>query len=281
MSTPTTQPHPTPLPLSVAIVCKDNERTIGRTLDSIHGLAAEIVAIDSGSTDRTIDLLESRSARVIRHDWLGHVRTKQLALDACAQPWVLCLDSDESLLPPLRDALTAALRSPEAADPTSRLNGFILNRKTFYRGAPLNHAWQPEPRLRLVRRGCARWGGLDPHDKLELTSGRSAPLPGDLRHDSFESFAEHLRKQWSHASTMARSLHASGVRGSRASLLVSPTGAFFKQLLLKRGFLDGLPGWLAAASAASAALTKHAVLLELSSAPSAQADPTPRQGGPS
>lgn len=272
----------TPPDLSVAIVCKDNQQTIGRTLESVRGLAAEIVAVDSGSADRTIEILESHGARVIRQAWLGHVRTKQMALEACAGGWVLCLDSDESLQPELRTSIERALRRPEAQDARSGLNGFVVNRKTHYRGRQLNHVWQPEPRLRLVRRACARWGGLDPHDKLELIQGRSEMLTGDLRHDSFATFAEHLRKQWSHASTMARSLHAVGERSSRASLLVSPPAAFLKQLVLKRGFLDGLPGWLAAASAASAALTKHAVLLELSSQePAGEQSPPPAgEGGP-
>src|SRR5690606_18481587 len=87
------KPDAATLPLSVAIVCRNNERTIGRTLESVRGMAAEIVAVDSGSTDGTIDLLEQAGARVIRSEWLGHVKTKQMALEACSQEWVLCLDS--------------------------------------------------------------------------------------------------------------------------------------------------------------------------------------------
>ncbi len=262
------------LPLSVAIVCKNNERTIGRTLDSVRGLAAEIVAVDSGSTDGTIALLEQAGARVIHSDWLGHVRTKQKALEACSQPWVLCLDSDESVLEDLAAAIRTAIgtrgagpgRATSTADGDAAAVGFRFNRQTFYKGAPLRHAWQPEYRLRLVRREAARWGGLDPHDVLELTQSAAvvATLPGTLRHDSFETFTEHLRTQWSHARTMAESLHRAGKRGSVTSLIVSPPGAFLKQIVLKRAFLDGIPGWLAAASTAAGTLMKHAMLLEMS-----------------
>ena len=77
------------------------------------------------------------------------------------------------------------------------------------------------------------------------------------------TFTEHMRKQWHHATTMAQSLHSAGVRGSYWKLATSPPGAFIKQLVLKRGFLDGYPGWLAAASTACAALIKHAALIEL------------------
>jgi glycosyltransferase involved in cell wall biosynthesis len=264
-----------PLPLSAAIVCRNNFATIGRTLDSLHNLCSEVLAIDSGSTDGTIELLESRGARVIRSDWLGHVRTKQMALEASTQPWVFCIDSDESIEPELAEAIRASLGTAPDAGP----DGYLINRRTYYNNRPLLHAWQPEHRLRLVRREAARWGGLDPHDKLELIDPRATPgllTPGAmvgarrltsacvLRHDSFPTFVDHFRTQVSHGSTMARSLHAAGKRGSLARLLISPPGAFVKQLILKRGFLDGTPGWLAASSTALGALVKHAALLELS-----------------
>ncbi len=273
-----------PLPLSIAIVCKDNAPTIGRTLESVRGLAAEIVAVDSGSTDGTIAMLEGEGARVIRSEWKGHIATKQMALDACTQAWVLALDSDESLLPPLRAAIEGVLASGDAP-----CDGYLVNRKVFYRGAPLDHAWQPERRLRLVRRGRARWTGLDPHDHLELLPaggrgerGSAPPLPhprppllaGDLRHDSIATFAAFMAKQAVHARTMAASLAAAGERGSLLRLVTSPPGALLKQLLLKQAWRDGRPGWLAAASTAAATLMKHIALVELTSGP-----PADRGGG--
>lgn len=240
-------------------MCKNSEATIGRTLESVVGLATEIVAVDSGSTDGTIGLLERHGARVIRSPWLGYVKTKQLALDACAGDWVLCLDSDESVEPDLRESIRAAMARAGS-------DGYEVNRKVYYRGRPLNYAWQPEHRLRLVRRGRAAWAGLDPHDRLELTSKpsqRTALLAGTLRHDSISTFSEFLAKQAVHARTMAESLKREGRRGSRLALVGSPIGAFLKQMVLKRAFMDGVPGWLAAASTAAATMMKHAALLEL------------------
>lgn len=249
------------MPLSVAIVCKNNEATIGRTLESVAGLASEIVALDSGSVDGTIGVLERYGARVERVEWRGHVRTKQMALEACTQAWVLSLDSDES---PEADLVREIRRVVGEND--VGVAGAYVNRAVFYRGRFLRHVWQPEWRLRLVRRGAARWGGLDPHDKLELVGGndRAVRLGGTLRHDSFSTFADHFRAQCAHSRTMAASLHAAGRRGSYARILTSPAGAFFKQLVLKRGFLDGYAGWLAASSTAAGALMKHAMLLEMS-----------------
>jgi hypothetical protein len=265
-----------PVSLSVSIVCRNNEATIGRTLASVAGLAGEVVAVDSGSTDGTIPLLERHNARVIRSAWLGHVRTKQLALEACAGDWILCLDSDESLEPDLRASVDRAIARQEPA-------GYLVNRKVYYRDRPLDYAWQPEHRLRLVRRGAAAWTGLDPHDRLELLAGptRQGSLPvlsGTLRHDSISTFSDFLAKQAGHARTMAESLHREGRRGSILALVGSPPGAFLKQIVLKRAFMDGWPGWLAAASTAAATLMKHAALLELSRGVPAGPEPpnTPR-----
>lgn len=252
--------------LSVAIVCKDNADTIGRTLTSVRTLAEEldgpleIVAVDSGSTDETIPLLEQADARIIRSDWLGYVKTKQKALEACAGDWILALDSDEAILPDLAESIRQALLSPGAR------TGFMVNRKVYYRGRPLDHAWQPEWRLRLVKRGLFRWIGLDPHDHLAPVDAeqRIARLAGDLRHDSIEGgFGEFLAKQARHAQTMARSMHAEGKRGSALKLVTSPWGAMVKQLVLKRAFLDGPPGWMAAAATATGTMMKHIALIEL------------------
>lgn len=244
----------------MAIVCKNSAGTIGRTLDSVKGLASEIVAIDSGSTDATIPMLEAVGARVIASAWLGHVKTKQKALESATQPWVLSLDSDESLEPDLAASVRAEVARNDPA-----VDGYTLNRKVYYDGRFLNYAWQPERRLRLVRSGKARWQGIDPHDQLALIDASMTPgrLTGDLRHDSFQTFEEQLRKQVGYARLMAGELVARGERGSYWRLLTSPPGAFLKQMLLKRAFMDGWAGWLAAAATAQQALMKHAITIEL------------------
>jgi hypothetical protein len=248
-----------PLPLSVAIVCKDSEPTIGRTLGSVAGLASEIVALDSGSTDGTIGVLESHGARVERVEWRGFLKTKQAALEACVHPWVLLLDSDESP----DEAMCAAIRSAIERDDAS-VGGYELNRMTWYAGRPLRHVWQPEWILRLVRREQGRHVGVDPHPHIEVTSGSVGRLAGTLRHDSFGSILEHLSRQVSYARDATEALSARGQRGSVARVLISPTGAMFKQIVLKSGWRDGWRGWVAAGSSASATLMKHLVLLERS-----------------
>lgn len=259
-----------PLPLSVSIVCCNNESTIARTVESVRSLASEIVALDSGSTDSTIKILEIAGARVIRQPWLGHVKQKQAALELCAQPWILHLDSDESLEPELQSAVRRAL---EADDPD--IAGYEMNRRVWWAGAMLNHAWQPEWRLRLVRRGSARWTGYDPHDKLEQlpsSLGRIERLMGIMRHDTIPTLAEFLRRQVSHAEIAAESYEHSGRRASYLSLITSPTGAWLKQMIVRRAWLDGWRGWAAASATATGALMKHMILLERMNRPASGHD---------
>lgn len=263
-----------PLPLSISIVCCNNEATIARTLDSVKDLAAEIVAVDSGSTDRTIEILERAGARIIHQDWLGHVRQKQFALDHCTQPWALHLDSDESVEPELAASIRAAIENPAA-------DCYELNRKVYWH-APLHHAWQPEWRIRLVRkvndtdaaRYAARWGGHDPHDAL-LPIDASEPvgrLKGDLRHDSIDTIASFLAKQAAHARVSAESLAREGKRGSVLRLVFSPVFAWSRQMFIRSAWRDGWRGWVAASCTAAATLMKHAALLEQTRARNADND---------
>ncbi|MGP1345301.1 MAG: glycosyltransferase family 2 protein [Phycisphaerales bacterium] len=284
--------------LSISIVCCNNADTIGRTLDSIAALADEIVAVDSGSTDATIELLERAGARIIHQPWLGYVRQKQFALEQCRSEWILHLDSDESLLPELRASIQHTLQShththTNASDDPSgsgeaggggggEHTAYALNRKVFYAGKLLNHAWQPEWRTRLAKRSAVRWAGEDPHDRLEpidpaATIGR---LTGDLRHDSILSIAAFLERQARHGRIAAASAHARGKRSSPLRLATAPAGAWCKQLILRSAWRDGWRGWVAASATAAASLCKHAALLELthnSTSSSSDADPPPAQ----
>lgn len=254
------------LPLSVATVCRNNRASMERVLDSVAGLAGEVVAVDSGSTDGTLELLAARGARVIETAWKGHVATKQMALEACSLEWILHLDSDEPVEPDLAASIRGLIEGGGSGVAAAR-----VNRKIWYRGRFLDHAWQPEWRLRLVRRehvetGTVRWGGRDPHDKLELldaSAGRVVDLSGTLRHESFETFAQHLGKQLTLSRIAAETLAQAGERGSLLRLVTSPWGAMFKQVVLKQGWRDGLAGWLAGGTAAAGALMKHMILLEL------------------
>ena len=252
------------LPLSIAVVTLNEEENLPRLLESVRGLAREIVIIDSGSTDRTLELAREAGAIIESTDWPGFVVQKNRALDRCTCPWVLFLDADEALSP----ELATALREQFAAGREPAVDGFWLNRRTWYLGAWIWHTWYPEWRLRILRRGTGRWGGMDPHAKLEV-SGSTARLHGDLLHYSFRDLQDHLERTIRYSRTMAASYVASGRKFRWYYLVLSPLVAFFKHLVLKQGWRDGWRGWLISAIRAIDVFAKYAFLLEkqLSAAP--------------
>ncbi len=255
--------------LSVMIPCRSNERTIGRVLESVRGLATQLVVVDSGSTDSTLELVnacrswdgnDACEVVLIQTPWRGFVRTKQLALYACTHEYTLWLDSDEpvtnELAGSIRDAITRGVGAGE------------VNRKVEYRGRILHHCWQPEHRLRLIRTELARSGNARfagrTHDYLQVDPPTKPELiEGTLIHQSFESFAQHLESQRHYSQLFAEMLHEQGKRSSAWKILTSPPGAFLKQIVLKGAWRDGYAGWLCAGTSAAGALMKHMVLYEL------------------
>jgi glycosyltransferase involved in cell wall biosynthesis len=245
-----------PLPLSVSIITFNEEVNLARCLESVRDLATEIVIVDSGSTDRTAEIAARFGARFEHSPWPGFRIQKQIALDRCSQPWVLCLDADEALSLELAQSIRQGLDHPIA-----ELTGCWLNRRTWYLGGWIWHAWYPEWRLRLVRRGAASWTGRDPHPSLTV-QGPTQRLHGDLLHYSFRDLEDHLRRTIQYARVSAAAYAADGRRFHWHQLLLSPWVAFFRHLLLKQGFRDGWRGWLISGSRAMDVFAKYAFLLE-------------------
>jgi len=244
------------LPISVSIITLNEEKNISRCLESVRDLASEIVVIDSGSTDRTREIAEKFGAIFEFHAWEGFVAQKNIALKRCAQPWVLCLDADEAVSPELAASIRQIF-----ANGKPRENGFFINRLNFYLGQWIRHAWNPEWRLRLARRELAQWGGLNPHDKLEV-EGTARRLTGDLLHYSYQSVSDHFRTTLKYAQLMADSYARTGRKCRWYQIIFSPWLAFFKILLLKSGWRDGWRGWVIAGAKWLNVFAKYAFLIE-------------------
>lgn len=245
-----------PLPLSVSLITHNEEENLPRCLESIRSLAREVVIVDSGSTDRTADVAAAHGAKLMTADWPGFLVQKNRSLEHCTQPWVLCLDADEVVSEELSMSIRAAL-----ATPGSGVSGYWLNRRTYYLGDWIWHAWYPEWRLRLVRGGAAKWAGLDPHPAIEV-SGATTRLRGDLLHYSFKDFADHLERSIRYARTTAESYAAAGRRAGLGQLVFSPWAAWFKFLVLKQAWRDGWRGWVIAGVKWADTFAKYAYLLE-------------------
>ncbi|MHC4080298.1 MAG: glycosyltransferase family 2 protein [Planctomycetota bacterium] len=239
--------------LAVAVTTQDNSRTIERTIRSVQGIAAQILVVDSGSTDGTVERCEALGAEVVHQPWQGYAKQKQFAIDQCtSRAWVLLLDSDESLEPELRESIReTVVRNDPAYD------GWSLNRKVWFLGRWLNYTYQPQWRLRLVRGGKGRMAGPQGvHERLEVP-GEVGRLTGVCRHDPWADIPDLVRRQLRYAQLAAASADRGG---STWNLIVNPLAALFKQLVLKRGFRDGPRGFIAAGLEFNRTMLKHALI---------------------
>jgi len=243
---------PASFDLGVAICAMNSERTIRRTLESVMGLARRVVVVDSGSTDGTIEISKECGADVIHRPWPGFIEQVQFAVDQCAGlKWCLVLDSDESLEPALRSHVEGVLREDDA-----RYDGWYLNRKVWFMNGWLHHVYQPEWRLRLFRTKGSRVGGVNPHYQIEV-QGKAGYLKGDCRHDAWADMKDMAMRHLRYAELAGRETPD---KGSLLKVLVNPPAAIFKQLILKRGLLDGWRGIVAAGMVANSIMLKHAFM---------------------
>lgn len=224
------------LPLSVAIIAKDEADRLPLAIASVQGLAAEIVVVESGSADGTAQVAAALGARVLQTDWPGHVAQKNRALELCTQPWVLCLDADEQLSPELRDSVRVVVAGDVDAA------GCEVDRMSWWLSHPLRHGtWYPDRRVRLVRRSRARWVGQNPHDRLEV-DGPVGRLKGDLLHHPYRDLGEHLATIDRYTAIAAGELRRAGIVARWWDVALRPPLHIVKALLLKAGILDGVPG---------------------------------------
>lgn len=227
--------------ISAFIVCKNEAASIERCLASLSW-CDEIVVVDSGSTDATLEICRRHDARIAYREWTGYVEQKSHALSLCTQPWILNLDADEEVSPELRDEILSMLARDAGGG--VRQEGFELLRVVFYLGRWWRKGgWHPERRLRLARRECVTWHGEEPHEHARVR-GAVGRMRGELRHYTYRDIADHMARLNAHSSAAARALHAKGVRSGLVNLLLKPKARFFKFYLLRRGFREGLPGLL-------------------------------------
>lgn len=219
----------------MVIIARDEVDRLPDALRSV-AFADEIVVLDSGSTDGTVEVAREGGARVVETDWPGFVAQKNRALGACTGEWIFSLDADERVSPALAQAILAAV-----ADPGDKV-AFRVNRQSWWMGAPLRHgSWYPDAKIRLLRRGCGRWTGREPHDQL-AADGPIGQLSGDLHHHPYRNLGEHLATIDRYTALAAAELRREGVRAWPWDLLLRPPLHFVDAYLLRLGMLDGVRG---------------------------------------
>jgi glycosyltransferase involved in cell wall biosynthesis len=230
--------------ISACVIAKDEADRIGPCLDSV-AFCDEVLVLDSGSRDDTVRICREKGARVIETDWPGWVAQKNRAVREARHEWILSLDADERVDEALRASIEALRRAPgEGPDAPVAYEVTRLNR---YLGRWIRHGgWYPQWRIRLFDRRRARWGGIDPHDRVEARGRVERLAEGNLLHRPYRSLADHVRQIDRFTGVAAEEMLSRGRRPGLWGLCARPPFHAFRMYVVRRGFLDGWPGFIAA-----------------------------------
>ncbi len=242
--------------LSAVIITLNEERNIGRCIESLKSVADEILVVDSISTDRTKAICESYGVRFVEQKFLGYVEQKNFALKLASFDHVLSLDADEALDERLQQEILRIKKDFKS-------DGYEFNRLTQYNGFWVRHCgWYPDTKLRIVKKDKARWVGNNPHDALNV-DGVVSHISGDLLHYSYDSISSHVLQTNKFSTIEAHSLFTKGKRATLMKLVTRPPYQFFKDYILKRGFLDGKYGFIICFINSLYVLLKYAKMMDM------------------
>ena len=222
--------------LTVTVITFNEAAHISAALDSV-AWADEIIVVDSGSTDGTVDIARAKATRVLVREWPGYSAQKNFAADQASHDWVLSMDADERVTP----ALAAEIRQVLATEPAAR--GYRIRRVTHYLGRWIRSTdWFPDYQLRLYDRRAGRWNGLRIHESFRLTAGQPAKLDGEMEHYAYRDITHHVEKINHYTSLMADEWHEQGRRTSVVQIVVQPLLAFLRNYVLRGGLRQGTTG---------------------------------------
>lgn len=243
--------------ISATIITFNEEKNINRCIQSLKGVADEIIVVDSGSNDKTVEIASNLGAKVINNPFEGHIQQKNFAIEKTLHSWVISLDADEALSDELKKSILDIKENLTGV-------GYEFNRLTNYCGKWIKHGgWYPDKKLRLVKKGAGKWGGKNPHDKFILNENKPLFLKGDLLHYTFYTVEEHKAQIVKFTDIAAQSLFELGKRSNWIKIYVKAFAKFVRNYLIKRGFLDGITGFHICRLSAHATYLRYYKLLKL------------------
>lgn len=225
-------------PISAVIITLNEASNIAACIQALQKVAAEILVIDSGSTDGTVALARQLGAKVIESKWQGYAATKNYGNKLASHNWILSIDADEVVSETLAENINALPLDPRHV--------YSLDRLTNYCGQWIRHSgWYPEWKTRLFHRDSANWEGAFVHEQLKHANSLAVKkLNGKLYHYSYKTYDEHLERIQKYALLSAQAMQAKGQQSTLLKCWGSPILRFFKTLILKTAFLDGKNGWI-------------------------------------
>ncbi len=243
-------------PISLVVITLNAEKHIADCIRSVS-FASDIVVLDSGSTDGTVEIAKNLGARVFAEEWRGFGPQKRRATELAKTDWVLNLDADEALSPPLQEELQQILQAGVPGHAA-----FAFPRVSFHMGRWIWHGgWYPDWQVRLYDRSKANWSTAKIHEKVEATDLGYLKKP--ILHYVFRDLAHQIETNNRYSTLGADMLNEKGRRFWLVHLLLKPKVKFFETYIWKRGFLDGLPGLIIAVGAAYSVFLKWAKLWEM------------------
>jgi glycosyltransferase involved in cell wall biosynthesis len=243
-------------PLSVTIITLNEAAHIAAAIDSVSW-ADEILVVDAGSTDQTVDIARAKGVRVESRAWPGYAEQKNIAAALASHDWILSLDADERISPDLAGEITALLRN------TPSVHGYRMPRVTFHLGRWVRTTdFYPDYQTRLYDRRHARWRAMLVHESVEV-DGRRGQLIHEIQHLSFRDLADQIDRINTYSTLSARQMHQAGRRAKAWHLLLHPPAAFLRNYVLRRGFSDGMAGLTISLVNSYGVLLKFAKLWEM------------------
>jgi len=249
-----------PLPgLSVFLITLNEADRLGETLAAVSGLACEIIVVDSGSTDGTVEVARTGGARVIRERWRGYGPQKRFAEEQCVGPWLLNLDADEFVPPELAAEIRAVFAHGEPKHVAYKVQ---IADQLPDSPAPKRFAYGPSP-VRLYRKDAGRYSDSPVHDRVDLKPGSSVGrLRQRIHHRSSRSLAHHLAKINSYTDAQVADLIARGKTIGQWRLLIEMPVWFFKYYVMRRQFIHGFYGFTTSVGASYGRFLRVAKLIE-------------------
>ena len=244
--------------ISVVIITHNESHIIGSTLQSLHGLTDDIVIVDSGSTDDTLDICRRFNARILQPGWNGYGANKNIGIEAARYNWILNLDADEAIDEELKGSIgRLALANVNEV--------FEMKFKNFFMGKWIRHGeWGTDKHIRLFNRAMVKWNEAAVHEGLTLNPETVITLiKGSVLHHTVHSLEEYEQKTVSYARLNARKYFDQGKKQPFLKQYLSPIFSFIHNYIIRLGFLDGKEGLLIAKTTARYTHLKYAFLNEL------------------
>jgi glycosyltransferase involved in cell wall biosynthesis len=237
--------------ITATIITLNEERNIARAMESLR-CCDQIVVLDSGSVDRTVELAAKLGAVVVEDSWRGYANQKNLAVEHAENDWILSLDADEAL----SEGLEGEIWTLKKQGPT--YDAYTVPRLAQYMGRWILHGgWYPDRKIRLFHRGKAKWEGDFVHESVKV-DGRVGHLESNLLHFTCDSLSEHLRTLEHYTTLAAEELVFQKTKVGLSRLILDPAWTFVRSYFLQRGFLDGFEGLTIAQMAAIYTFLKYA-----------------------